>query len=72
MWRTCCRQIVDLESENDPTVDLAKLEYIHRHKTAALLEVSVVAGALVGGADEAQVEKLREYAQLIGLGFQVS
>ncbi|GJP38918.1 hypothetical protein CLOM_g23330 [Closterium sp. NIES-68] len=64
-------QIVDLDSENDPTVGVERLEYIHRHKTAALLEVAVVAGAVLGGAREEQVARLRKYAQFIGLGFQV-
>lgn len=65
------QQIVDLDSENDPNVGLEKLEYIHQHKTAALLEVSVVAGAVMGGASESEIECLRKYAQYIGLGFQV-
>eukprot|EP00475_Leptophrys_vorax_P032607 TRINITY_DN50524_c0_g2_i1.p1 TRINITY_DN50524_c0_g2~~TRINITY_DN50524_c0_g2_i1.p1 ORF type:complete len:377 (+),score=38.21 TRINITY_DN50524_c0_g2_i1:182-1312(+) len=64
-------QIVDLDSESDPTVGLDTLEYIHRHKTAALLEVAVVAGAVLGGANEEQVERLSKYAQFVGLGFQV-
>eukprot|EP00271_Cylindrocystis_brebissonii_P017662 TRINITY_DN466_c0_g1_i1.p1 TRINITY_DN466_c0_g1~~TRINITY_DN466_c0_g1_i1.p1 ORF type:complete len:523 (+),score=115.74 TRINITY_DN466_c0_g1_i1:115-1683(+) len=64
-------QIVDLASENDPNVDLAVLEYIHMHKTAALLEVAVVSGARLGGASEEEIERLRKYAQSIGLAFQV-
>lgn len=64
-------QIVDIESENDPTVGLDRLEYIHRHKTAALLEVAVVSGAVLGGASEDEIARLRNYAQFIGLGFQV-
>ena len=47
------------------------LQYIHEHKTAALLEASVVCGALMGGAGEPDVEKLRKYARCIGLAFQV-
>ncbi|CAI7924861.1 unnamed protein product [Closterium sp. NIES-54] len=65
-------QIVDLDSESDPSVGVETLEYIHVHKTAALLEVSVVAGAVLGGANDDQVERLRKYAQFVGLGFQVS
>eukprot|EP00245_Coleochaete_scutata_P010077 TRINITY_DN346_c0_g1_i1.p1 TRINITY_DN346_c0_g1~~TRINITY_DN346_c0_g1_i1.p1 ORF type:complete len:382 (+),score=75.19 TRINITY_DN346_c0_g1_i1:123-1268(+) len=64
-------QIEDLESEGKPNVGLDTLEYIHLHKTAALLEVSVVAGAVLGGASEPEIERLRKYAQCIGLGFQV-
>ncbi|CAI5986083.1 unnamed protein product [Closterium sp. NIES-64] len=63
-------QIVDLESATNP-VGVETLEYIHVHKTAALLEVSVVAGAVLGGANDDQVERLRKYAQFVGLGFQV-
>ncbi|GAQ81691.1 geranylgeranyl diphosphate synthase type II [Klebsormidium nitens] len=65
-------QIVDLDSEGKGnSIGLETLEYIHRHKTAALLEVSVVAGAVLGGATEDEIAKLRKYAQCIGLGFQV-
>lgn len=52
-------------------VGLETLQYIHEHKTAALLEASVVCGALVGGAGEPDVERLRKYARNIGLAFQV-
>ena len=50
---------------------LETLQYIHEHKTAALLEASVVCGALVGGANETELGRLREYARNIGLAFQV-
>jgi len=63
-------QVVDIQSE-DKEVGLEVLKYIHEHKTAALLEASVVCGALVGGADDDTVEKLRRYALNIGLAFQV-
>lgn len=63
-------QVVDIKSENEE-VGLEVLQYIHEHKTAALLEASVVCGALVGGADDVTVEKLRKYARNIGLAFQV-
>lgn len=52
-------------------VGLDVLKYIHEHKTAALLEAAVVCGAIVGGADDTTVEKLRRYALNIGLAFQV-
>lgn len=47
------------------------LQYIHEHKTAALLEASVVCGAIMGGAGEPDLERLRKYARCIGLAFQV-
>jgi geranylgeranyl diphosphate synthase type II len=61
-----------LQSTDQPTqVGLDVLKYIHEHKTAALLEAAVVCGAIMGGADDGTVEKLRRYALNIGLAFQV-
>jgi geranylgeranyl diphosphate synthase, type II len=63
-------QIVDLASEGK-AIDENTLTYIHMHKTAALLEVSVTSAAILAGADQAVVERLRRYAQRIGLAFQI-
>lgn len=63
-------QIVDLQSEGK-MVSLDVLEYIHLHKTAKLLEASVVCGAIIGGGNEYEIDKLRKYARSIGLLFQV-
>lgn len=65
-------QVVDLEmTGSTETVPLERLEYIHLHKTAALLEASVVIGAILGGGSDEQIESLRMYARSIGLLFQV-
>jgi geranylgeranyl diphosphate synthase type II len=66
-------QVVDLKSEGaGASVGIDTLQYIHEHKTAALLEASVVSGALLGGADaDTQIPALRSYAKSIGLAFQV-
>jgi geranylgeranyl diphosphate synthase type II len=64
-------QIVDLESEGVADVSLATLNYIHTHKTGALLRVSVTSGAVLAGADETQVNILAAYADRIGLAFQI-
>ena len=63
-------QVVDLESEGQE-VDLDTLEYIHLHKTGALLSACVITGAMIGGADEALIKALRTYARGIGLAFQI-
>ena len=63
-------QVVDLESEGKD-VDLDTLEYIHLHKTGALLSACVITGATIGGADEALIASLRVYARGIGLAFQI-
>ena len=63
-------QVADLEAERTKP-DAARLEYIHRAKTAALITASVVSGGLYGGADDRQVALLRAFGQSIGLAFQI-
>ena len=62
--------MVDLESEGR-SVDLETLEYIHLHKTGALLQACVLCGALVAGAEPALLDALRTYSRGIGLAFQI-
>lgn len=63
-------QVVDLASEGK-AIDESTLTYIHMHKTAALLEVSVTSGAILAGAKQPVIEQLKRYAQRIGLAFQI-
>ena len=63
-------QVADLEAEGK-AVNAEALEYIHRSKTAALIRAAVVAGAITGGASEADVERLRRFGENIGWAFQV-
>lgn len=62
--------MVDIKSEGKE-VGVETLQYIHEHKTAALLVACCVCGAILGGASDEDVEKLRRYALNIGLAFQV-
>ncbi|XP_051139839.1 geranylgeranyl pyrophosphate synthase, chloroplastic-like [Andrographis paniculata] len=65
-------QVADIKlTGNNADVGLDMLEFIHIHKTAVLLEASVVMGAILGGGSPQQVDKLRIFAQKIGLLFQV-
>jgi len=64
-------QVVDLESEGVANTSEATLNFIHQHKTAALLEASVVCGGILAGADAQIVAQLTSYAQNIGLAFQI-
>ncbi len=63
-------QVVDLECEGKE-VDLKTLEYIHLHKTGALLKACLTCGALIGGASEKLLGALGVYAKGIGLAFQI-
>jgi geranylgeranyl diphosphate synthase, type II len=64
-------QVIDIISEGQE-VDLATVEYIHRHKTAALIEASVVMGGLLGGGTDEEVQALRTYGHQIGWAFQIA
>lgn len=63
-------QVVDLQMEGQD-VDLLALQYIHAHKTGALIRTSVRSGALLGGGSPAAVEALTHYGTHIGLAFQI-
>ena len=63
-------QVVDLECEGKE-VDLETLEYIHLHKTGALLKACVRTGAMIAGANEKLLRALTTYAEGIGLAFQI-
>jgi geranylgeranyl diphosphate synthase, type II len=63
-------QVVDLESEGKD-ISVETLTYIHNHKTGALLEACVICGAVLAGATEAEISKLSQFAQKIGLAFQI-
>lgn len=64
-------QLVDLQSEGKE-VDPSIVEFIHTHKTGALIAASVSSGAILVGATEDQVKALTAYGKNIGLAFQIS
>lgn len=64
-------QVVDIASEGLSDVSEETLNFIHTHKTGALLEACVVCGAILAGANETDLERLSRYAQNIGLAFQI-
>lgn len=65
-------QVMDLECEAKTGVTLEELTWIHTHKTAALLQVAVAAGAILGGANAEEVKACELFALDIGLAFQVA
>ena len=64
-------QVLDLESEGKTDITAETLSFIHTHKTGALLETSVVTGAMLAGATAEEIAKLTRYSQNIGLAFQI-
>jgi len=63
-------QQIDLEATGK-MLSLPELEFMHIHKTGALIRAAVTLGASCGALGEAQKQKLDKYAKAIGLAFQV-
>ncbi|MCQ2091108.1 MAG: polyprenyl synthetase family protein [Fibrobacter sp.] len=63
-------EMIDIESEGK-AVDLATVDYIHYHKTAALIEASLEVGARLANATEEEIQAIRDYGRSIGLAFQI-
>ncbi|KAG9135823.1 hypothetical protein Leryth_002537 [Lithospermum erythrorhizon] len=65
-------QIADLSSSGDESnISIDQLEHIHNQKTGTLCEGAVVSGAIIGGASEEEIVKLRKFSKCIGLTFQI-
>lgn len=68
-------QAVDLVSAGNAALNGHRgeiLDYIHRHKTGALIGASLDAGAVLSGATAAQRRALARYGENIGLAFQIA
>lgn len=63
-------QVADLEAEGQ-SVSSDGLEFIHRHKTGALIQAASEVGAVVGGGSDDQIAHLARYGENIGLAFQI-
>ncbi|WP_066385306.1 polyprenyl synthetase family protein [Neobacillus mesonae] len=63
-------QVADMEGE-EKTLTLEELEYIHIHKTGKLLRFSVLAGAMLAGANQSMLNNLSQFAHHLGLAFQI-
>ena len=64
-------QTVDISYEGKDS-DPAVVEYIHRHKTGALIAAAVTSGAILAGGSEEEARSLNRYGQQIGLAFQIA
>ncbi len=63
-------QVADIESENKQ-VDLETVTFIHKNKTAALIESAMCIGAVLAGASDADVAKVESVANDVGVAFQI-
>jgi len=63
-------QVVDIESEGK-TISAEMLDYIHLHKTAALIRVALRVGAVLAGGREEVVDAISRAGEALGLAFQI-
>ena len=65
-------QALDVESEKKQSpLSESQLIFVHKHKTAALIEGSMMVGAILAGGSEKTVERIAECAEKIGIAFQI-
>ena len=65
-------QVADIEAEGlGEQVTLSHLLYIHEHKTAALIQASMMIGAVLAGAEDEAIETIEKAAYEIGIAFQI-
>jgi len=64
-------QVADIEWTGKE-IEFPTLEYIHSHKTGALIAAAVRMGAIVAGADDISMKNLTGYGRCLGLAFQIS
>lgn len=63
-------QSVDVENDGKP-LSREMLDYIYEHKTSALIEASMMTGAILAGASEEEIAAIEKAARNIGLAFQI-
>ncbi len=63
-------QVVDVESEGRQ-IDAKTLEYIHKNKTGGLIKAALMAGAVIGGADEETIKLFESIGEDMGYAFQI-
>ena len=68
--RMIAGEYVDTEFEGQP-ISSEYLEYMHKNKTGALLRASARIGAIMADASAEEIEKITQYAEIIGLTFQI-
>lgn len=65
-------QTADIEAENkEETLTGEQLLFIHQHKTAALIEASMMIGAILAGADKEIIAQIEKCAYDLGIAFQI-
>ena len=64
-------QVIDVEGEKNKLVSRERMDMVYRLKTGALIEASMMIGAVLGGAVDSDVNEIEKIAGKIGLAFQI-
>ena len=64
-------QTVDVETDQTQSVTRDQLDFIYKLKTSALIEASMLIGAILAGATKSEQKIIEEAASEIGLAFQI-
>lgn len=64
-------QMLDMNADADTIQTYQQIAQIHKNKTGALIRASILMGAILADADKNTLEKLQEFAELIGFAFQI-
>ena len=63
-------QVVDVINSGK-SIDMATINFIYNLKTCALLEASMMVGAILAGANDTEVKNIEAIAYKVGLAFQI-
>ena len=64
-------QCADIESENSDDVTDELIDFVNEHKTACMIESSLMIGGILAGAGRDNVNKLERAGSLLGIAFQI-
>lgn len=64
-------QALDLDNQGNIDIDVETLDLVNSLKTGAMIEASVVSGAIIGGAMDSDIEKLSVFSRSLGLAYQI-
>ncbi|MBR0168706.1 MAG: polyprenyl synthetase family protein, partial [Synergistaceae bacterium] len=64
-------QCADIESENAENISDDVIDFVNEHKTACMIESSLLIGGILSGADVESVKKLEEAGSCLGIAFQI-
>lgn len=64
-------QCADIESENSDSVDDDVINFVNEHKTACMIESSLMTGGILAGAEQKDIRRLEEAGSSLGIAFQI-